>query len=94
MRVECDICGLKANLRQDGNVGAHGYIQHGRRVSCKASGTPYAKHRAEIKAVTRGADGKATKWRADCRCGDVWTGPDFADVNAEFDRHLAEVGPS
>lgn len=90
-RVECDTCGLQITLRVDGTVGKHTYVKHGRKATCDASGKPYAKHYASIQVATRGPNGMATKWRADCRCGDVWTGPDFVEVNAAYDKHLADV---
>lgn len=87
-RVICDGCGCKASLRVDGTYGQHGFTQYGQKVACDRVGTPHARHAGDFHIVKRDPN----VWMCQCRCGDVFLGPEYSDVESQWVDHRAEVG--
>ncbi len=85
--AECDWCGKKIRIRQDGTIGTHHYMKHGRKVECGHSGKPYAFHMGTFRVIKRDANAKATLWLCECRCGATETAPDYAPLVQWHDQH-------
>src|SRR5438093_172355 len=86
-RAECDECGKQVRIRQDGTVGKHSYRQHGRDVECRLSGKRYAFHMGEFRVIKRDANGIATLWLCECRCGETETAPEYKPLEQWHDEH-------
>lgn len=85
--VECDRCGKRVQLCADDTYRKHSY---GRGIVCEKSGDLYARHMGEFTVTHRRPDGKATEWCCACRCGRVWLGPTYEDVEAQWGAHTVE----
>lgn len=81
--VECDGCGLKVRLRADDTYGKHRYTAFGAKTVCDRWGTPYSRHRGEFHIFRRDPN----QWVCNCRCGEVWTGAEYADVEGPWLEH-------
>jgi DNA-directed RNA polymerase subunit M/transcription elongation factor TFIIS len=104
-RVECDRCGKKVRLHNDGTLPKHEYtsfqydsrhrIAAGSRTrrECEHSGKRYAFHLGTFFVSARSADGMATTWTAHCRCGESWTGATHDEVEALWGNHCRAVDP-
>ena len=90
-QVECDHCGLKVRLRQDGTYSEHGWKRHGVFNRCEKSGKRYAFHMGEFRVIERDAKGVGTKWLAECRCGLGWTGAEYDEAEARWLAHKAAI---
>lgn len=98
-RVRCDDCFSSVWLNVDGTYPEHDHTSYrcdsrGRRIlatkkteRCKRSGERYAFHMGEFGVIERDDNGRGVKWRAKCRCGERWTGPDYKDVEALWAAH-------
>lgn len=98
-RVECDHCGYKVYLNEDGTYRDHestSYrVDHNfRRImatkttkQCENSGKRYAFHMGTFRVIERQPNGKAITWIAECRCGESWTAPDYDSAEAPWAEH-------
>jgi hypothetical protein len=86
-KVECDGCGLRVALRRDDTYAKHGYMSHGVKTVCAKSGQPYARHSASFRIVDRNPN----VWLGECRCGQNFLGPEYADVERPWLAHAAEA---
>jgi hypothetical protein len=46
-------------------------------------------HSCTFFAIERDSSGVATKWLGECQCGEDFTGPDYKDVEGQWDAHRA-----
>lgn len=102
-RVECDRCVKKVWLNADGTYPEHTHItypcdRYGRRIikaknirQCENSGKRYAFHMGEFFVTKRDSNGWGVEWKAQCRCGESWTGPEHDDVEAPWAQHAQEM---
>jgi hypothetical protein len=94
-KAECDHCGLKVRIREDGTVAPHHYTRNRLKVECEHSGRRYAFHMGTFRVVARYTDGKAALWLVECRCGEAQTGPTYDVVEAWHAEHVtAAYAPS
>lgn len=98
-RVECDGCAKKVWLNLDGTYPEHEHTSYRvdrnfRRIMaskkterCLKSGKQYAFHMGEFFVTKRDSHGRGIEWKAQCRCGDSWTGAEYDDVERPWSEH-------
>lgn len=89
VKVECDHCGHRVRIREDGTVGVHRYTHNRQKVECEHSGRRYAFHMGTFRVERRGPDGKGILWLVECRCGEARTGATHEDVVSWHAGHVS-----
>lgn len=83
--VECFYCGCPAELDEGGR-----YVRHGGDPPCQYSGARHDHHKARFRITGWTEEDRPIAWRADCLCGEVYTGPTHESVESPWRAHLAE----
>jgi hypothetical protein len=87
-RVECDHCGKTVTLRADDTIPHHGWTRRGVFHECPDTGERYARHMVMFFC----ANNPGRPWVGQCRCGALWTDPDYKVVEAQWEAHVPASG--